>query len=149
LEQQQQLLQQQQQQHGQVVNDDENSNNEPKVPISHLLCKNQYPSLINSPSINIVKSFSPCFIQPNPVQKDGSDIYNDYVNNPYNLTLQNNYMIPTSLDAPSLENIDKEKVENTERSGGVTNVFQSANYFGTSNNDFIPPPGSELLFDGP
>ncbi|EAT38431.1 AAEL009678-PA [Aedes aegypti] len=103
----------------------------PPVPISHLLAGNQYPSLHNVP-VGIAQSFAPMFVQPPVAPTDGSDIYNDYVNDPYNLTLQ-----------PQGQEIQQQPQQ-------PQNVFQSANYFGSY--QFGPgriPPGSEMLFGEP
>uniref|UniRef100_A0A2M4A2P8 Putative pattern-formation protein/guanine nucleotide exchange factor n=1 Tax=Anopheles triannulatus TaxID=58253 RepID=A0A2M4A2P8_9DIPT len=61
----------------------------PNVPLSHLLAGSQYPSLQHVP-IGIAQSFAPMFVQPNPPVSVGAcaDIYSDYINDPYNLTLQ-------------------------------------------------------------
>ncbi|KAJ6636205.1 hypothetical protein Bhyg_14793, partial [Pseudolycoriella hygida] len=48
--------------------------------------QNQFPSHTNLP-INIVRSYNPIFVQPQN-QPNQNDIYNDYVSNPYNLTLK-------------------------------------------------------------
>ncbi|XP_019547969.3 Golgi-specific brefeldin A-resistance guanine nucleotide exchange factor 1 isoform X2 [Aedes albopictus] len=89
----------------------------PTVPISHLLAGNQYPSLHNVP-VGIAQSFAPMFVQPPMVLTDGSDIYNDYVNDPYNLTLQQQPQQQTQ-DIPQ------------QAQPQPQNVFQSANYFGS------------------
>lgn len=77
------------------------------------------------------------FVQPPMVLTDGSDIYNDYVNDPYNLTLQQQPQQQTQ-DIPQ------------QAQPQPQNVFQSANYFGSY--QFGPgriPPGSEMLFGEP
>lgn len=111
---------------------------DPPIPISHLQQHNQYPSHTNVP-INIVQSYAPIFVQPQNQQTD-TDIYNDYVNNPYNLTLK-----------PSEENQGQVPVDNsaspTVQKLGAANVFQSANYFGSETA--VIPPGSEMLFGKP
>ena len=63
---------------------------------------------------------------------DNADIYNDYLNNPYNLTLQMNA-------GQSLEQ---------GANGNSNNIFQSSNYFSSGGGKQIPP-GSEMLFGEP
>ncbi|XP_062554082.1 Golgi-specific brefeldin A-resistance guanine nucleotide exchange factor 1 [Armigeres subalbatus] len=93
---------------------------QPPVPISHLLAGNQYPSLHSVP-VGIAQSFAPMFVQPSVVPTDGSDIYNDYVNDPYNLTLQ-----------PPTQDIQQQpQQQHQQPPQQLQNVFQSANYFGS------------------
>lgn len=121
----------------------------PPIPMSHLIATNQYPSLTTVPQ-NIAKSFTPIFIQPH--QQSQSDIYNDYVNNPYNLVLQSDPNIKQTSDDSGIIDLRAETAVTAQlkQSGvnNVSNVFQSANYFGTDKSDVIPP-GSEMLFSGP
>ncbi|KFB45301.1 AGAP001527-PA-like protein [Anopheles sinensis] len=57
------------------------------VPISHRLAGSQYPSLQHVP-IGIAQSFAPMFVQQHhPAPEEARDIYTDYTNDPYNLTL--------------------------------------------------------------
>lgn len=109
--------------------------NNPPIPISHLMAGNQYPSLNRVPT-NIAQSFSPVFIQPQQQSTEGGDIYSDYVNNPYNLTLTDQ-VISTADE----KNLTPEKLN-------ISNMFQSTNYFGATENGQIPP-GSEMLFGRP
>lgn len=100
--------------------------------------QNQFPSHTNVP-VNIVRSYTPIFVQPQN-QPNEQDIYNDYVNNPYNLTLKANdenvtYTQHDQHDSPKVQKL------------GAVNVFQSANYFGSDTADI--PPGSEMLFGKP
>lgn len=98
--------------------------------------QNQFPSHTNVP-INIVRSYTPIFVQPQNQQPAETDIYNDYVNNPYNLTLKANdeHAVASEHSSPSIQKL------------GAVNVFQSANYFGSDTADI--PPGSEMLFGKP
>lgn len=112
--------------------------NNPPIPISHLIGGNPYPSLNRVPT-NIVQSFSPVYVQPQNSSVEGGDIYSDYVNNPYNLTLQEH--LPSA--SPNEEqNITPVKLNVTQN-----NVFQSVNYFSAEAGTI--PPGSEMLFGGP
>lgn len=134
------------------------TNQFPQVPISHLMATNNYPSLNTVPP-NIAKSFAPVFVQP-PNQQADSDIYNDYVQNPYNLTLlrsdnHNDKMIENNTkDVIATADDDSTDITNesvisphlTPKQLGASNIFQSSNYF---NTDGIIPPGSEMLFGGP
>lgn len=113
--------------------------------MSHILAGNQYPSLTKVPP-NIAQSFAPVFVQPQNMQSD-SDIYSDYVKNPYNLTLQ--------AEAGEEEEKKPELPEGNRLLGSSeamatsreSNIFQSANYFG--NDTGVIPPGSEVFFGGP
>lgn len=113
-----------------------------RIPISHLIATNQYPSLTTVPQ-NIAKSFAPIYVQPQN-QQPTTDIYNDYVNNPYNLVLQ--------VDPPASENA-KAAIPITSHfaavGGGsaISNVFHASNYF--ADKSAAIPPGSEILFNGP
>uniref|UniRef100_A0A1L8DVZ9 Putative guanine nucleotide exchange factor n=1 Tax=Nyssomyia neivai TaxID=330878 RepID=A0A1L8DVZ9_9DIPT len=109
------------------------------IPVSHLLAGNQYPSLTKVPP-NIVQSFAPVFVQPQNVQSE-SDIYSDYVKNPYNLTLQ----ADTEPEGCADDNVEETRILASSENVS-SNVFQSANYFG---NDTVIPPGSEVFFGGP
>lgn len=105
---------------------------DPQVPLSHLVGGNQYPSLHNVP-IGIAQSFAPIFVQPNANPAEGADIYNDYINDPYNLTLQ--------IDSSAQDQ------QQLPQSAPQQNVFQSANYFQFGTGRI--PPGSEMLFGEP
>lgn len=70
------------------------------VPISHLLAGNEYPSLHKPPTTAIVQSFTPVYVQTQQqMPAAGNDIYQEYMQNPYNLTLQqgNTTSVPTPL----------------------------------------------------
>lgn len=114
----------------------------PAVPLSHLLAGNQYPSLHNVP-VGIAQSFAPMFVQPTSAPTDGADIYNDYVNDPYNLTLQ---IDQTANPAAALG--QQPQIQESQQQ--AQNVFQSANYFGSYQfGSGRIPPGSEMLFGEP
>ncbi|XP_073812678.1 sec7 domain-containing protein garz [Musca autumnalis] len=84
---------------------DEPNTTAPKVPISHLLAGNEYPSLQKQPTPAIVQSFTPVYVQQTATtsqQQTGGDIYQEYVQNPYNLTLQQSQM-PTAVPLVSVE----------------------------------------------
>lgn len=118
----------------------------PRIPISHLIT-NQYPSLTNVPQ-DIAKSYAPIYVQPQN-QQSTTDIYNDYVNNPYNLVLQ--------VDTPAASNSTNENTpvaipitSHFAAVGGgstISNVFHASNYF--AEKSAAIPPGSEILFNGP
>lgn len=101
--------------------------------------QNQFPSHTNVP-VNIVRSYTPVFVQPQYNPSEG-DIYSDYVSNPYNLTLKSND--ENVIYAPNADDNNSPKVQKL----GSVNVFQSANYFGNDVADI--PPGSEMLFGKP
>lgn len=101
--------------------------------------QNQFPSHTNVP-VNIVRSYTPIFVQPQN-QSSETDIYNDYVSNPYNLTLKAND--ENAIYVPVADDNASPKVQKL----GAVNVFQSANYFGSDTADI--PPGSEMLFGSP
>lgn len=114
----------------------------PPIPISHLTSGNSYPSLNRVPT-NIAQSFAPVYVQPQNQTLSG-DIYNDYVNNPYNLTLQQsddgvvsyNQSAGTELSTNDSVNSSPQKLV------ANPNIFQSSNYFGSDTT------GSEALFGG-
>lgn len=137
---------------------------EPKIPISHLIASNQYPSLRSAPPPNIVHSFAPVYVDSS---KQGQlnateELYSSYVNNPYNLTLHVEQQFGGSrvddeavgpapamqasadspLGGPSLG------VSEPAMAGANMNIFQSAAYFGAQSDATIPP-GSEMLFGQP
>lgn len=136
-------------------------NHEPKVPLSHLIATNQYPSLNRIPPANIVQSFTPVYNQSNQQHHQSSsyasgneneELYNSYVNNPYNLTLhvEQNFGNASPTTANHLSTDDQLNVSTTTTtttSPSNLNVFQSVNYFGTASDNI--PPGSEMLFGSP
>lgn len=123
---------------------------QPTVPMSHLLAGNQYPSLHNVP-IGIAQSFAPMFVQPSAGTAEGADIYSDYINDPYNLTLQIDQS-PTHATGqqqapPPQEQHQPNPLQQMQQQ---QNVFQSANYFSTIQfSTGRIPPGSEMLFGEP
>lgn len=104
------------------------------IPISHLTSGNSYPSLNRVPT-NIAQSFAPVYVQPQ-TQTISGDIYNDYVNNPYNLTLQPDDGVLSNSPIAESENSSPQKL------AANPNIFQSSNYFGSDTT------GSEALFGG-
>ena len=103
-----------------------------KVPESHNLHFNPYPGSKNGHvPIDIVKSFTPVLTHNEQKHHDGSDIYSDYIQDPYNLTLQiesNGVAEGVSIDSvPS-----------------ASTVFQSSSYFSNDLTD-TNSPGSELF----
>lgn len=135
----------------------------PRVPISHLIAGNQYPSLNKMPPPNIVQSFAPMFVHSEPTQS-GFEIYSEYVQNPYNLTLyQPANSLPETRNEQSTQEVGSEAAININETAvksqsaqqphpqqavGVSQMFQSANYFGGVDQSVIPP-GSEVLFGRP
>lgn len=146
----------------------------PRVPISHLITTNQYPSLSKIPPPNIAQSFPPLYVQPQNYQQSRQneqpteEIYNDYVNDPYNLTLEVEQSLYRTEPAVNASHPENQSTQNEFLSSAVSskvpqtdspqrpqpqsmqvqsNIFQSANYFGTPDGNI--PPGSEMLFGGP
>ncbi|XP_053679381.1 Golgi-specific brefeldin A-resistance guanine nucleotide exchange factor 1 [Anopheles nili] len=137
------------------------------VPLSHLLAGSQYPSLQHVP-IGIAQSFAPIFVQPSSVPAETSDIYSDYINDPYNLTLQidsesdrvttNTTAITTDTALGLVQETKQNFTMATTTMATATtttatpvqlaNVFQSAQYFSFPPAGHIPP-GSEMLFGEP
>lgn len=138
---------------------------EPKIPISHLIASNQYPSLRTAPPPNIVQSFSPVYIDSSKQTQLNAteELYSSYVNDPYNLTLhvEQNFggsqvddetadisvlqtVTDSVLNAPSAGPSEQQQV----MPGASMNIFQSAAYFGAQSDATIPP-GSEMLFGQP
>lgn len=124
----------------------EHESSEPSIPLSHLITANQYPSLNKIPPVHIAQSFAPMYVSQQQhthhqqQQPSEGDIYSDYVNNPYNLTLQ--------VDQSYNRVGSNETVAATTAAAPNMNVFQSVNYFGSANDATIPP-GSEMLFGAP
>lgn len=132
-------------------------NSLPKIPISHLIATNQYPSLNRIPPANIVQSFAPVYNnqskqQPYTPAADNEELYNSYVNNPYNLTLNveqnfgNAPSNPPSSVTSNQPSVDPTRALQTSNTNSL-NMFQSVNYFGNASDASIPP-GSEMLFFG-
>lgn len=129
-----------------------NENHEPKVPLSHLIATNQYPSLNRIPPANIVQSFAPVYNNQQNQNHltfasahENEDLYSSYMNNPYNLTLhvEQNYESPTTTNQLTTDQ------SNVSTSASNLNVFQSVNYFGSASDTGPIPPGSEMLFGSP
>lgn len=125
----------------------EHESSEPSIPLSHLITANQYPSLNKIPPAHIAQSFAPMYVSQQQhthhqqQQPSEGEIYRDYVNNPYNLTLQ----VDQSYNPVG----SSETVATTTAAAAPNmNVFQSVNYFGSANDATIPP-GSEMLFGAP
>lgn len=106
-----------------------------RVPESHMMNFNHYPGskTVGKVPIDIVKSFAPVLAPNDHRQHEGSDIYNDYIQDPYNLTLQieNGNAIP-------------DDVVRNETLPSASTVFQSSSYFSSDSND-LTSPGSELF----
>lgn len=114
----------------------------PPIPISHLTSGNSYPSLNRVPT-NIAQSFAPVYVQPQNQTLSGN-IYNDYVNNPYNLTLQQDNGVDLSNSQEDETGLRTNESENSspQKLAANPNIFQSSNYFGSDTT------GSEALFGG-
>ncbi|KAL7050324.1 hypothetical protein ACKWTF_004037 [Chironomus riparius] len=98
-----------------------NNSNPPRIPDSHMLNFNPYPGMksFSHVPVNIIKSFTPVPHAEQQRVPDLGEIYNEYEQNPYNLTLH--------LDS-----------NNANNSTGNLNFFQSSSYFNDSS-------GSELF----
>ncbi|KAH8386199.1 hypothetical protein KR200_001021 [Drosophila serrata] len=145
-QQQQQLLYQQyyqqyqaQQQQQQQLPGAQASDPAINVPISHLLAGNAYPSLPKMPQAAIVHSFAPVYEAPAAAAAGAgpaADIYQEYVQNPYNLTLQ--------------QQQQQQQQQPPQQSSGLANTFPAvaspANYFNVNVDPSSIPPGSELLY---
>lgn len=93
-----------------------------KVPESHLMQFNHYPGSKNSHvPVDILKSFAPVANPNEPQQQEGADIYSDYIQDPYNLTLQ-------------MEGVRNQSAIVTSAS----TVFQSSSYFSNDANESVP-----------
>lgn len=109
-----------------------------KIPESHQMQINAYPGVASHGQIpiDIVKSFAPVSPQrhPAPVHQEmnspttngSNDIYSDYIQDPYNLTLQIDPNYPAS---------SKEISQNNTTSAST--IFHSASYFGNDSTDFL------------
>lgn len=106
-----------------------------KIPESHMLNFNHYPGSKKAGQvpIDIIKSFAPIPTANESRQPDGTDIYSDYVVNPYNLTLQ--------IDRTSQAGVDDARNESVP---SASTIFQSSSYFSSDANDSMPS-GSELF----
>lgn len=124
-----------------------NLSDSPAIPISHLLAHNAYPSLTKPVPASIAQSFAPIFVQPLHPAQQGGDIYNDYVQDPYNLVLQSQTIADAS-NYPLEPTVSEPSAPTQTAPPPIANVFQSANYFGSDQSARIPP-GSEMLFSSP
>ncbi|CAO1373131.1 unnamed protein product [Diamesa tonsa] len=114
--------------------------NDVKVPSSHLMQMNQYPGAARNVGgnipIDIVKSFPPAL--EHQVEKSTSnDIYSDYTNDPYNLTLQIDSQFNNDINTATPPN------------NSTASMFQNASSYFTSDSSDLIPPGSEMLFNRP
>lgn len=103
-----------------------------RVPDSHHFVLNPYPGIKHQGHIpvDIVKSFTPVAHSEHPKSEDNGEIFGDYVQDPYNLTLQ----------------INNSEVKSQDKTHPAASFFQSSSYFSTDTNDLIPPsPGSDLF----
>lgn len=115
-----------------------NEQSNSSVPIlgvaeKHNYAFNPYPGIKKQDHVpvDIVKSFTPVAHSEQPKNEDGAEIYNDYVQDPYNLTLQmNNNLIGSQVP-----------------SNPTSTFFQSSSYFNdtTDLNASSTAPGSELF----
>lgn len=104
-----------------------------KVPESHTMQFNHYPgSKSGHVPMDIVKSFTPVSAQSEQNHQDGNDIYNDYIQDPYNLTLQ------IEGNGVVAEGVSIESVPS------ASTIFQSSSYFSNDTTD-LNSPGSELF----
>jgi hypothetical protein len=105
-----------------------------KIPESHMRQFNPYPGAKNlgNVPVDIVKSFAPVLSQNDPKSRDSNDIYSDYIQDPYNLTLQ--------IDAG---NVSADPVRHDSVPSAST-IFQSSSYFSNEASD-LTSPGSELF----
>ena len=119
------------------------------IPISHLVTPNQYPSLPNKiPNAAIVHSYSPIYVQAQAPQS-GSDIYQEYVQNPYNLTLQQQEQ-HQHVQLQQQNIADQQNVAALEISNYSSSTTSSVNYFNMNMVDPSSiPPGSEMLYGQP
>lgn len=134
----------------------EHETSETSIPLSHLITANQYPSLNKIPPTHIAQSFAPIYVshQHHTHQQQNTpsecEIYSDYVNNPYNLTLQVDQSLVNVGGSKTLAASLTTMTSTTTTTEATlnTNVFQSVNYFGSATDATIPP-GSEMLFGAP
>lgn len=107
-----------------------------RIPESHMMQFNHYPGSKNlgHVPVDIVKSFAPV-MNPNDQKhhKEGGDIYSDYIQDPYNLTLQ------IESSAGNIEGVSNDSVPTS-----ASTIFQSSSYFSNDTNQSMPP-GSELF----
>ncbi|XP_034102559.1 Golgi-specific brefeldin A-resistance guanine nucleotide exchange factor 1 isoform X1 [Drosophila albomicans] len=136
-----QQQQQQQQQHQQQTND---------VPLSHLLANNAYPSLARMPNASIVHSFAPVYESAPPALQSANvaaDIYQEYVQNPYNLTMQQAHS-PQHDQQIQQQQLPQALAQQQQQQHLQPQpaVASPANYFSANIDPSKIPPGSELLY---
>lgn len=105
-----------------------------KIPDSHMMQFNHYPGAksMGHVPIDIVKSYSPVLNQNELKHQEGGDIYSDYMQDPYNLTLQ--------IESNGIAS----DVVRNESVPSASTVFQSSSYFSSDPND-LTSPGSDLF----
>lgn len=106
-----------------------------KIPESHMMQFNPYPGSkgMGHVPVDIVKSFVPVIGAQNENKNHDGDIYGDYIQDPYNLTLQ---IEDNSIAAGDASN--QQSVPST------ATVFQSSSYFSSDAND-LRSPGSDIF----
>lgn len=105
-----------------------------KIPESHVMQFNHYPGAKTSHvPMDIVKSFTPVLTQVDQRHQDaGNDIYSDYIQDPYNLTLQieSNGVVGEGVSI--------------ESDPTASAIFQSSSYFSNDATD-LNSPGSNIF----
>lgn len=146
-------------------------NNNVNVPISHLMAGNEYPSFHRRPPTAILQSFTPIYNPPAQQPQTGNDIYQEYVQNPYNLTLQPNQstvtpsLVSVEQHQRNLHQLQQQYQQHTQQqlqqqqqqqptvpseAPNHRETFNSpANYFTSTVDVNSIPPGSEMLFGQP
>lgn len=108
-----------------------------RIPESHHFVLNPYPGTSVKHQghipVDIVKSFTPVAHSEHPKSEESGEIFGDYVQDPYNLTLH----------------IDGNKDESQPKANSSSNFFQSSSYFSNDTSDLIPPPPGSELFNRP
>ena len=147
------------------------ANNAANVPIAHLLAGKEYPSLQKQPTTAIVQSFTPVYRQTAVQQpQTGNDIYQEYVQNPYNLTLQQTalptgHLVTIQQHQENLRQFEMQyqqqqmqqstQLQQTQQAqqqnlNYTASAFNSpANFFNSTVDPNSIPPGSEILFGQP
>lgn len=103
-----------------------------KIPDSHLMQFNHFPGSrhMGNVPIDIMKSFAPVQATNEQRHHEASDIYSDYTQDPYNLTLQ-------------IDGSGNDDVVRNESIPSASTIFQSSSYFSNDTND--SKSGSELF----
>lgn len=84
-------------------------------------------------NVNSTQDYTP-YVQVAPWGHQEGELFNEYVNNPYNMALgasETPYYPAPQLDTFS-STIINNPLADARANDGPTNVFQSANYFGSS-----------------